>query len=292
MVTMLEEKTLSAAMNARIIGSGSEAIILAHGYGGDQSVWDRLLPYLAQHYRVLVFDWNFSGAVSDLNLFDPDKYSSFDAFADDLIALVDEQNLRFSVFVGHSMSGMIGCIASIKRPDLFKRLILVAASPRFLNAEDYEGGFEISHIEQMLFNIESNFHEWAQNFAGLVVDGRHPPSVDKFRKSLGAMRPEVALSLAKTIFLSDVRDVLEKVQTPCTIIQTSNDIVVPVSVAHYMHNKIKGKSTVEIIEGDGHFPQLTAHSSLLDVLGRVMGIDFDEKINLPSPAAEGSPIGT
>ena len=120
------------AMNARIIGSGNEAIVLAHGYGADQSFWDKITPSLAQTYRVLVFDWNFSGAVKDPNLYDSAKYSSYDAFADDLIALLDEFNLRASVFMGHSMSGMIGCIASIKRPELFKRLILIGSSPRYL----------------------------------------------------------------------------------------------------------------------------------------------------------------
>jgi pimeloyl-ACP methyl ester carboxylesterase len=126
------EQGLSTAMNTKIIGSGSEVIVLAHGFGGDQSVWEKIVPQLSQHYRVLVFDWTFSGAVKDPNLFDPVKYSSYDAFASDLIALVDEMNLQSLVFVGHSMSGMIGCIASIKRPELFKRLILIGASPRCL----------------------------------------------------------------------------------------------------------------------------------------------------------------
>ena len=125
------EKGLSAAMNARIIGSGNEAIVLAHGYGADQSFWDKITPCLTLSYRVLVFDWNFSGAVKDPNLYDSDKYSSFDAFSDDLIALLDEFRLQGSVFMGHSMSGMIGCIASVKRPELFKRLILIGASPRY-----------------------------------------------------------------------------------------------------------------------------------------------------------------
>lgn len=129
---VIPERSLSTALNTKIIGSGSEGIVLAHGYGGDQSVWDKILPYLAQHYSVLVFDWNFSGAVEDTNRYDPVKYSSYDAFANDLIALLEEMNLRSSVFVGHSMSGMIGCIASIKRPELFKRLILIGASPRYL----------------------------------------------------------------------------------------------------------------------------------------------------------------
>ncbi|KAJ4953704.1 hypothetical protein NE237_030536 [Protea cynaroides] len=271
---VIMEKNLSTSMNAKIIGSGKESVVLAHGYGTDQSVWEKILPHLAQNYRVLVFDWCFSGSVNDLSLFDPDKYSSLEAFADDLSALMDEMNLTSSVFIGHSMSGMVGCFSSIKRPDLFKKLILLGPSPRYLNAEDYEGGFEKAEVEQMFSNIASNFYAWAPGFAGLVVDARDTLSVDKFGKLLGRMRPEVALSLAKTIFCCDYRDVLEKVQVPCTVVQTSNDIVVPISVGYYMQKKIKGKTTVEIIEADGHFPQLTAHQLLLDVLDRVLGFGF------------------
>lgn len=124
-------------MKARIVGSGKETIILAHGYGGDQSVWDKILPKLMSNYQILLFDWSFSGAVKDQSLFDSEKYSSYEAFADDLIALLDEMKLDSSIFVGHSMSGIIGCIASIKRPNLFTRLILVASSPRLFSSLIY-----------------------------------------------------------------------------------------------------------------------------------------------------------
>ncbi|XP_022731665.1 strigolactone esterase D14-like [Durio zibethinus] len=268
------ETSLQAAMNARIIGSGSKTMVLAHGFGGDQSVWDKILPYLTKHYRVVVFDWTFSGAVKDPNLFDPLKYSSYDAFANDLIALMDKLDLKSSVFVGHSMSGMIGCIASIKRPQLFNRLILVGASPRYINIDDYEGGFEDAAIDIILSSIKSDYDNWASSFATLVVDNKDPLSVEKFAKCLKKMNHEFAVPLAKTVFRSDERDVLEKVTTPCTIIQTTNDIVVPDSVAYYMQEKIKGKSTVEIVNANGHFPQLTAHLEFLDVLGGVLGFEI------------------
>lgn len=119
-------------MNGRIIGSGKETIILAHGYGGDQSVWDKILPKLCESYKIVLFDWCFSGANLLKHHFDAEKYSSYEPFADDLIALVDEMKLESFIFVGHSMSGIIGCIASIKRPTLFKRLILVSSSPRLI----------------------------------------------------------------------------------------------------------------------------------------------------------------
>lgn len=142
---------------------------------------------------------------------------------------------------------------------------------RYLNTNDYEGGFGNSDIEQIISNIESNYHNWAPAFAALGVGTKDPLSVDKFAKCLTRMRPEVALPLAKTVFYSDERDILEKVTTPCTIIQTTNDVVVPNSVPVYMQKKIKGNSTVEIIDADGHFPQLTAHLELLDILRSVLG---------------------
>ncbi|XP_010533335.1 PREDICTED: probable strigolactone esterase DAD2, partial [Tarenaya hassleriana] len=120
-------------MNARIIGSGDRTMVLAHGFGGDQTVWDKVLPVLSESFKILVFDWLFSGAVKDQTLYDPFKYTSFEPFAEDLILLMEEMRSGSSdrpvIFVGHSMSGMIGCAASVKRPELFERLVLIAASP-------------------------------------------------------------------------------------------------------------------------------------------------------------------
>ncbi|XP_055810498.1 strigolactone esterase D14 [Solanum dulcamara] len=256
-------------MNGKMVGSGKETIILAHGYGGDQSVWDKILPKLCEAYKIVLFDWSFSGAVLK-DHFDVEKYSSHEAFADDLIALADEMKLESSIFVGHSMSGIIGCIASIKRPTLFKRLILVSSSPRFINLEDYEGGFNIPEMEEMFRNIEENYEVWSSNFARIAVDPSDPPSVEKFDKCLKRMGVEVALPLAKSVFLSDYRGILDKVITPCTIIQTKVDFAVPNSVPIFMHNTIKGESTIEIINTRGHFPQLTAHEEFLNVIHRVL----------------------
>ncbi|XP_050206281.1 strigolactone esterase RMS3 [Mercurialis annua] len=267
----------SKAMNAKVIGTGEETIVLAHGYGGDQSVWDKIVPDLTKHFRVLVFDWKFSGAIKDdeEEQFEPEKYASYDAFADDLIYLLEEMDILSSspvVFAGHSMSGMIGCIASIKRPELFKRLILIGASPRYINIDDYEGGFKKSDIDDIISNIESNFQNWAPAFASLAVDATDSESIQKFTNCLFNMNPKYALSVAKTVFYCDEREILDKVSTPCTIIQTTNDIVVPNSVAYYMQEKIKGKCTVELIDTDGHFPHLTAPRQLFDVFTAVLGL--------------------
>lgn len=141
---------------------------------------------------------------------------------------------------------------------------------RFINSEDYYGGFEIPHIEQLFASIESNYDQWATSFASAVVDNSDPASVEKFAGTLKKMGSKIALPLAKTVFLSDHRSILEKVTIPCTIIGTTSDIVVPDSVPIHMQNKIKGKTTIEIINTTGHFPQLTAHMQFVDVLDKVL----------------------
>ncbi|KAJ6810838.1 strigolactone esterase D14-like [Iris pallida] len=257
-------------MNTRIVGCGEVTMVLSHGYGGSQSVWDDVVPHLSQRYRVLLFDWCFSSAVDPSSLpdagSDPSRYSSLGGLADDLVSLLDEMELGRVVFVGHSMAGMVGCLASVRRPDLFAYLVLIGASPRYYNSEDYEGGFERKEVEGMVSSIESDFLTWAKSFAALAVGADDPESVEKFGRSLAGMRPEAAVPLARTLFFGDLRDVVEKVEVPCTIIQGANDVVVPVSVAHYMKSRMKGKARVEIMDADGHFPQLTSPRMLLNII--------------------------
>jgi len=145
---MASKRCLSQALNARIRGSGAETLVLAHGYGMEQSMWDKVVPLLAENYRVVTFDWVCAGSVKNEKLYDPVKYSSYEAFADDLITLLQEMNLKAVTYVGSSMSGIIGCIASVKTPQLFKTLILVGSSPRYLF---FISIFDISH----LFNFYS-----------------------------------------------------------------------------------------------------------------------------------------
>lgn len=123
---------LVKALNAHTYGNGTQTIVLSHGFGSDQSVWHYLVPALACYFKVVLFDLIISPNVSP-HLYDPLRYSNFNAYAHDLTCILDELHVQKSVFVGHSMSAMIGCIAAAKRPDLFQHLVLLSASPRSLS---------------------------------------------------------------------------------------------------------------------------------------------------------------
>ncbi|XP_068649221.1 strigolactone esterase D14-like [Aristolochia californica] len=263
---------IAEALNARMYGTGTQTLVLAHGYGADQSVWHYLIPYLVCYFRVVVFDLVISGNVRP-ELYDQDKYSTFDGYAQDLKGVLEELNVTDSIYLGHSMSAMVGCLASTSSPHLFKHLILLGGSPRYLNAKNYVGGFDRSDINALFHDIKRNFSSWASGFAPKAIGVNDTKSVQEFRSSLDKMNPRIALDAAETVFRSDLRKILKQVKVPCTIIQSAKDFVVPKSVASYMASKLGSRSKVRILNAHGHLPQLTAYPLLLKVLKDVVAAD-------------------
>ncbi|KAL6882026.1 hypothetical protein ACP4OV_011498 [Aristida adscensionis] len=270
-------------LNPRLIGSGERTLVLSHGYGGSQAIWDKVLPHLSSRNKVLLFDWDFSGeaaaaaaAAEEEEGLEQEHGYTFSRFADELVALMDEMKLSGAVYVGHSMAGMIGCIASIKRPDLFTHLVLIGASPRYMNSEDYEGGFEASDIEAMLGRISSDFRGWAEGFVPLAIGSADDPSaVEPLARSFFAMDPRVAHALARMIFLGDHREVLDAVAVPCTLVHVSGDFAAPPCVGRYMQARMLAArcaaAAMVTIDSVGHFPQLVAPAELLGILDLVLG---------------------
>ncbi|KAL7101469.1 hypothetical protein ACP275_08G055800 [Erythranthe tilingii] len=256
------------AHNVRVVGSGERTIVLAHGFGTDQSVWKHLVPHLVEEYRVVLYD-NMGAGTTNPDYFDFDRYSTLDGYAYDVIAILEELRIQSCVFVGHSVSAMIGVIASVTRPELFSKIITVSASPRYLNDPDYYGGFEEEDIVQLFDAMGSNYKSWCAGWAPLAVGGdMESLAVQEFSRTLFNMRPDIALSVAQTIFYSDVRPLLGHVTVPCHVIQSVKDLAVPVVVSEYLHQNLGGDSIVEVMSTDGHLPQLSSPDVVVPVLLR------------------------
>ncbi|KAH9324522.1 hypothetical protein KI387_004700 [Taxus chinensis] len=260
------------AFNARVLGSGNKTLVLSHGFGSDQTVWQKVLPYfLKKGFKVITFDLAFAGA-ADPSRFDFNRYGSFDGYVHDVLLILDELKVDECVFVGHSMSAMIGSIAAIQRPNLFEHLILLGGSPRYLNAPGYEGGFEQTAIDQLFRSLKSNYTAWATGFASMAVGSQFHDAVHKFRKTLLAMRPDIAYFVGKQVFESDERSILREVKVPCLVIQSKKDIIAPLFVAEYLKTHLgrKGKTQVEILQTQGHFPQLSIPSLVIRAFQRII----------------------
>ncbi|OMO64458.1 putative sigma factor sigb regulation protein rsbq [Corchorus capsularis] len=260
---------LLEALNVRVIGSGEKILVLAHGFGTDQSAWQRIVPLFTPYYRIILYDLVCAGSVNP-DYFDFRRYTTLDAYVDDLLNILDALGVDRCAYVGHSVSAMIGILASIRRPELFTKLILIGASPRFLNDKDYYGGFEQGEIEKVFSAMEANYEAWVNGFAPLAVGADVPTAVREFSRTLFNMRPDISLFVSRTVFNSDLRGVLGLVKVPCCVVQTSKDLSVPASVAEYLRTHLGGRTTIEILKTEGHLPHLSAPALLAQVLRRAL----------------------
>ncbi|PIA33083.1 hypothetical protein AQUCO_04200086v1 [Aquilegia coerulea] len=264
------------AHNIRVLGTGERIIVLAHGFGTDQSVWKHLVPHLINDYRVILFDTMGAGPTNP-DYFDFDRYSTLEGYAYDLLAILEELQVDSCIFVGHSVSAMVGVMASITRPDFFSKLILLCASPRYLNDVNYYGGFEQEDLDQLFNAVASNFKVWCSGFAPLAVGGdMDSVAVQEFSRTLFNIRPDIALSIVQTIFQSDLRHALGHVSVPCHILQSSKDLAVPVEVSDYLHKHLGSESIVEVMSTDGHLPHLSSPDVVNPVLIRHIQCDIEE----------------
>ncbi|KAF9687499.1 hypothetical protein SADUNF_Sadunf02G0099900 [Salix dunnii] len=257
------------ALNVRVEGQGDKFLVFAHGFGTDQSAWQRILPFFTPYYRVILFDLVCAGSVNP-DYFNFRRYTNLEAYVDDLLNILDTLGVDRCFYVGHSVSAMIGILASIRRPELFTKLIMIGASPRFLNDKDYHGGFEQEEIESVFVAMEANYEAWVNGFAPLAVGADVPAAVREFSRTLFNMRPDITLFVSRTVFSSDLRGILGLVKVPCCIIQTSKDVSVPASVAKYLKNHLGGKTTVEMLRTEGHLPHLSAPAMLAPVIRRAL----------------------
>lgn len=232
-------------------------MLFAHGFGCDQHMWRYVAPRFEDEFRVVLFDHVGSGK-SDLSAYDPQRYSSLSGYADDVVAICSELGLRDVVFVGHSVSAMIGVLAAVAEPELFDKLVLVGPSPRYLNDADYVGGFSVEDINDMLESLESNYLGWSSVMAPAIMGRPDRPELgQELTESFCQTDPAIARQFARVTFLSDNRADLPVVTTPTLVLQCSDDVIAPISVGEFVRDRMPNASMV-LLNATGHCPNLSA----------------------------------
>jgi sigma-B regulation protein RsbQ len=232
-------------------------IVFAHGFGCDQEMWRFVAPDFEVDHRVVLFDHVGSGK-SDLSAYDPVTYGSLQGYADDVVEICRALELRDAVFVGHSVSSMIGALASIQAPDLFGALVMVGPSPRYVDDGDYVGGFTRSDIAGLLEALDGNHLGWSAQMAPVIMGNPDRPELAaELTNSFCATDPEIARQFARVTFLSDNRADLAAVTVPTLVLQCSDDAIAPEVVGTYVHEHIRG-SVLTHLHATGHCPNLSA----------------------------------
>ncbi len=250
------EKNVVDRNNVIQFGNGQQPMLFAHGYGCDQTMWRFITPEFENEYKIVLFDHTGSGN-SDESAYDFEKYDSLDGYAQDVIELCEELKLSKVIFIGHSVSCMIGVLAAIQRPELFEKLILIGPSPRYINQGEYYGGFTKSDIEDMVETLESNYLGWSSHITPIITGHPEKPEYsDELHNSFCRMNPEIAKHFAKVTFLGDNREDLAKVSVPAQVIQSNPDVISRIEVGQYVHKHLQNSIYTEI-KVPGHTPHLT-----------------------------------
>lgn len=249
--------SITSRNNVVVKGKGSQPIMFVHGFGCDQNMWRYVYPAFEKDYQIILFDHVGAGH-SDLSAYVPGKYNNLRGYADDIIDIALELQLQDIIFVGHSVSALIGIIASQKAPGLFKSLVLVGPSPCYINDGDYYGGFTRPQIDELLESLDNNHLGWSVAMAPVIMGNPERKELgEELSNSFCKTDPEIAKQFARTTFLSDERAIVSSVNIPTLILQCSEDVIAPQAVGEYMHRHIKDSKLV-LMKATGHCPNLSA----------------------------------
>jgi sigma-B regulation protein RsbQ len=240
-------------------------MVFAHGFGCDQNMWRFVAPEFEHDFKVVLFDHVGAGG-SDLSAYNPRKYSTLAGYADDVVEIGRELNLKDAVFVGHSVSAMIGVLASLKAPGMFGRLVLVGPSARYIDDGEYVGGFSEKQIAELLEFLEDNHMGWSAAMAPSIMGNPDRPELgEELTNSFCRTDPEIAKAFARVTFTSDNRADLPRVSVPTLILQCKEDIIAAAEVGAFVNRQIPGSKMV-VLEATGHCPNLSAPREVVSAM--------------------------
>ncbi|WP_261321349.1 alpha/beta fold hydrolase [Rhizobium leguminosarum] len=242
-------------------------MIFSHGFGCDQNMWRFVAPAFEADFKTVLFDHVGAGR-SDLTAYDAGTYSSLAGYADDLLEICRALGLTQTVFVGHSVSAMIGVIASLQAPELFESLVLVGPSPRYINDDDYLGGFSAADIDELLTSLDDNHMGWSAAMAPAIMGNPDRPELsEELTNSFCRTDPEIAKAFARVTFISDNRSDLPRVTARTLILQCQDDIIASEEVGEFVHRQIPDSQLV-VLNASGHCPNLSAPDEVISAIRR------------------------
>ena len=243
--------------NVNISGSGERTIMFAHGFGCDQTMWEPVARNFEADFRTVLFDYLGHGR-SDSSDYSAERYASLDAYAEDVVEIGRALELRGAIFVGHSVSAMIGALASLKAPEMFSDLVMVGPSPRYIDDDGYRGGFSRGQIDELLEFLAANHLGWSAAMAPAIMGNPDRPELGaRLENSFCRTDPAIARDFARATFLSDNRGDLPSVRARALVLQCSDDIIAPLPVGEYVHAALP-RSEFRLLRATGHCPNLSA----------------------------------
>ncbi|WP_078592855.1 alpha/beta fold hydrolase [Evansella clarkii] len=263
-----------ARNNVKVKGRGTVPMLFAPGFGCDQNVWNTVAESFEDNYKVILFDYVGAGN-SDLAAYSPDKYSTLEGYAQDVLDVCEALKLENVILVGHSVGGMIGALASLEKPELFSSLIMLGPSPCYLNdPPEYAGGYEKEELTGLLDLMEKNYIGWANMFAATVMGNPQSPELSAdLEERFCSTDPVIARQFAQATFFADNRKDLPNITVPSLILQCTDDVIASMEVGHFVHENTP-HSTFRVMEATGHCPHMSHPEETIRLISEYLAGDM------------------
>lgn len=264
--------------NVQISGRpDGQPMLFAHGFGCDQNMWRFVMPAFADRYKTIAFDYVGSGK-SDVQFYNPQRYGSLDGYAQDVLDICEALDLHDVIFVGHSVSSVIGVLAANRAPERFAHLVLIGPSASYINdaSANYVGGFDRADIEGLLDMMDKNYLGWASFLAPAVM--KNPDNKEltaELEQSFCSTDPKIARRFAQVTFLSDNRADFAKLKVPALIMQCSDDSIAPESAGEFLAREVQ-RSTFRLMKATGHCPHMSAPAETIEIIDDYLAVPFQD----------------
>lgn len=245
----------------QVTGTGPELVLL-HGWGMNDAVWEAVLPRLARNYRVQTIALPGHGA-SGYEL----RSTSLDEWASACLKVAPER----AAWIGWSLGGLTALQCALLDPRRVERLLLVASSPRFVQGDGWPHAMDPRTLRRFSLNLQSNPRQTLARFLSLQVQGG-----DGVRETLRLLRRVVArgpesdplalqhgLELLLTV---DLRNRLAHLECPLRWLLGERDTLVPVTVKADLASLIGGRAGADVLPGAAHVPFLSHPTQCLEWL--------------------------
>jgi putative pimeloyl-BioC--CoA transferase BioH len=215
------------------LGRGPDLVLL-HGWGLNGAVWQEVIPYLQQHYRLHLVDLPGFGHSRDMVM---SKYD-LSALSETVLAELPPQ---FHV-LGWSMGGLLALRMALDHPARIQRLILTASSPCFLQQTDWPG-IRAEVLAGFNALLQQDTRKTIERFLAIQSMGSATAKEDIRRLKQGLqLRPDampIALSAGLDLLQSvDLRAQLSKLKCPVLGIYGRLDSLVPVAAVTQIESLI------------------------------------------------------
>ncbi len=253
--------------NVTVTGNpqSTRTLVFVHGFGTDQSAWRDVCAPLGADHRIVLLD-NVGAGGSAPQAFVQHRYLDLHRYANDLLEVCHALDVQGGVMIGHSAGAMVGALAALREPQRFDKLVLIGASPRYMDEPGYHGGFTTDGLNALYRAVSASPSDWADQFAPAAMGNADRPSLAQhFADTIKRIPKEQVLTVLCAIFQSDHRAEIARLTQPTLLIQARDDIAVPLEVAQYLHAHIRD-SRLEVVNASGHLPHISAPLEVLRVL--------------------------